>query len=131
LDNKHALAKWAGPISEMKRIFALCVVILCCAQLSLSQTTTNETGAVRQEPSSKKIKVFPNPATSVVNVLGLTNCAKANITISDLYGNAVLQFQWEIRNNALNIPISDIASGIYMIRVRSLEESVEAKFYKQ
>tara|TARA_R110002167_G_scaffold94554_13_gene252365 strand:+ start:107 stop:403 length:297 start_codon:yes stop_codon:yes gene_type:complete len=78
-----------------------------------------------------KVKVFPNPATNVVNVLGLQNCNKAEFTISDLYGNVVMQHAWEISNNALNIPISDLDSGIYILRIRSAEQSADTKFVKQ
>ncbi len=115
----------------MKRIFALYVLGLLCAQISFAQTTGNESTSIPSEHTAKKIKVFPNPATNVVNVLGLINCAKADITISDMYGNVVLEYHWEIKNNALNLSISDIASGIYMIRIRSQEQSVDTKFYKQ
>ncbi len=81
-----------------------------------------------QEP---KVKVFPNPATNVVNVLGLKNSPKAVITISDAYGNVLLQHQWEIKNHAINIPVSNLNPGIYTIAIISEEQQVRARFYKQ
>ncbi len=36
-----------------------------------------------------EIKVFPNPATNVVNLLGLENSSKADILISDISGNII------------------------------------------
>lgn len=80
---------------------------------------------------AKKVKVFPNPATNVVNILGLKNSSRAEISISDTYGNTVLEHRWAIKNNALNIPITSLNSGIYIITIRSQEQQVQTKFYKQ
>ncbi len=79
----------------------------------------------------EKVKVFPNPATHVVNVLGLKNSGKADITITDLYGYTIISVQWEIKNNAVNLPISELEPGIYVISIRSSEENNQIKFYKQ
>ena len=79
----------------------------------------------------QKIKVFPNPATNVVNILGLRNSIRADIVVSDMYGHVVLRHQWQIRNKALNIPISTLSPGIYRVAIRSQEQNVQAKFYKK
>jgi len=78
-----------------------------------------------------EIKVFPNPATNVVNLLGLKNSSKADILISDISGNIIQQYRWEIRNNALNIPIATLNPGIYIISISSKEQSLQTKFYKK
>ena len=110
---------------SMKRLFVLFVFAF-----SLSFTANAQNGEV-EIIIAKKIKVFPNPATNVVNVLGLKNSLRAEIVISDSYGNTVLQHRWAIKNNALNIPIINLNSGIYIITVRSQEQQVQTKFYKQ
>ena len=91
----------------------------------------------QQEPSSQKeiiskqkIKIFPNPATNVVNILGLKNSSRANISISDISGNIVLQHQWSIRNNSISIPIPNLNAGIYVARIESEEQQIQTKFYK-
>lgn len=91
------------------------------------------TGAPVKEQgiAQTKVKVFPNPATSVVNVLGLKNTSKADISILDIYGNIVLTHQWEIRRNAINIPITTLDSGAYIITIHSEEQQVRTKFYKR
>lgn len=81
--------------------------------------------------SQIKVKVFPNPATNVVNILGLKNASKADIAIMDIYGNTVLAHQWAIRRNVLNIPISTLEPGAYIVRINFDEQQVQAKFYKQ
>lgn len=81
--------------------------------------------------ASKEVKVFPNPATNVINILGLHNSTKAAIVISDGYGNVILNYTWKIKNNALNIPIANLKSGIYLISIRSKEQRIQKKFFKQ
>lgn len=78
-----------------------------------------------------KIKVFPNPATNVVNILGLKNTPKADITITDAYGHRVMVRQWAITKNALNLPVSTLDSGTYMVLISSEAQQVKTKFYKQ
>ena len=80
---------------------------------------------------AEKVKVFPNPAANVLNVLGLQNSNKASIIITDTYGNRVLEHQWEIKNKALNISVAHLSKGIYSISIRSKEQTVRKKFYKQ
>ncbi|MFS4455913.1 T9SS type A sorting domain-containing protein [Maribacter sp. 2304DJ31-5] len=80
---------------------------------------------------AEKVKVFPNPATNVLNVLGLQNSNKASIIITDTYGNTILEHQWEIKNKALNIPVAHLLKGIHSISIRSKEQTVRKKFYKQ
>ncbi|MEX0275822.1 MAG: T9SS type A sorting domain-containing protein [Flavobacteriaceae bacterium] len=84
-----------------------------------------------QVVQEQKVTVFPNPATQVVNLLGLQNSISAHITISDMYGNSVLKRQWQIKNNALNIPIAHLPTGMYSIHVKSREQEIRLKFYKK
>ncbi len=99
---------------------------------ALAQTDKNQEPSAQQEQKiTKKIKVFPNPATNVVNVLGLENSNRSTITISDISGNEVLHRQWAIRNNALSIPIPNLNAGIYVVRIKSQEQQVQTKFYKK
>lgn len=77
------------------------------------------------------VKVFPNPATNVINILGLKNDQNASIRITDTYGNRVIFHQWDIKRNALNIPVLHLPQGIYLITIQSEHQKVQAKFFKQ
>ena len=114
------------------KVFFLLSMLFILAFTAQAQTAV-DTGSPTQERTAPqlKVKVFPNPATSVVNVLGLKNTSKADISITDIYGNIVLEHQWEIRRNAINIPISTLSSGAYVIVILSKEQQVRTKFYKQ
>ncbi|MRI02522.1 T9SS type A sorting domain-containing protein [Kriegella sp. EG-1] len=109
----------------MKKILFL---LLFVCTLSFTMNAQSDSDSYNQ---TLKIKVFPNPATNVVNILGLKNSIKANISISDAYGNKVLEHQWGIKNNALNIPISSLNPGIYIATIRSQEQQIQTKFYKK
>lgn len=99
---------------------------------AIAQTDENQESLAQQEQrAAKKVKVFPNPATNVVNVLGLVNSSRSTITISDISGNEVLRHQWAIRNNSVSIPIPNLNSGIYVVRIASKIQKVQTKFYKK
>jgi hypothetical protein len=57
----------------------------------------------------ENIKIYPNPATSVVNIDAPVS---VNVSISGLDGKVVL-----FQNDAHNIDISHLANGVYMIKV--------------
>ena len=95
--------------------------------IGLSQTEKAETSF----DTKNVVKVFPNPAVNVINVLGLKNDRNAAISITDAYGTQVIFHQWEIKNNALNIPVLNLEKGIYLITIQSEHQKVQTKFLKQ
>lgn len=99
----------------MKRI----LIILAFIILSATQLVAQD------------VKVFPNPATNVINVLGLKNDKNAVITVRDSYGNQVIFHQWDIKRNSLNIPVFNLEKGLYMITIQSEHQNIKTKFYKQ
>lgn len=117
--------------SDMKKLFATIAITLTLYTSQAQSNTSIESVSDKEQIATPKVKVFPNPATNVINVLGLLNSTRAQITISDMYGKMILTHEWEIRNNALNIPISNLETGIYMIVIKSEEQEVKTKFYKQ
>lgn len=113
----------------MKKAFITLILLFYC---SFGLAQTNESSFPPQETQSvQKLKVFPNPATNVVNIFGLKNSNKADIIISDVYGSIQLKHQWRIKNNALNIPIARLNSGIYIVTISSQEQQIQLKFYKK
>ncbi|WP_405399412.1 T9SS type A sorting domain-containing protein [Maribacter sp. Asnod2-G09] len=103
----------------MKRIFLILLFIIFSAtQLCAQDAESN-------------IKVFPNPATNVINVLGLKNDSNAAISIRDSYGTQIIYHQWDIKRNSLNIPVFNLEKGLYMITIQSEHQNVKAKFIKQ
>lgn len=115
----------------MKRTVSIvCLIVLLCSYGHAQENNINADLQV-ETATKQKVKVFPNPATNVVNILGLLNSQKADILISDVYGNVMLKHQWRIKNNALNIPIVNLTSGIYIVTIISNEQKIQTKFYKK
>lgn len=114
----------------MKKLSIIICLILCSFYV---HSQTNETVNTYQKEVNvkQKIKVFPNPATNVVNVLGLLNSNRANITISDAYGNTVLQHNWAIKGKSLSIPVAKLNSGIHIITIMSEKQQIQTRFYKK
>ncbi len=111
------------------------VLTLFCVSLSFlvnAQTFDPiNSDSKEQKIDVEKVKIFPNPATSVVNIAGIFNCQRAAIYIFDSYGNQVNQYFWEIKNHALSIPVPRLAKGIYTVQIVSENKSISAKFYKK
>lgn len=115
----------------MKRLLFMILIGTLWCQTSLAQHVGHNSAPIVQETEKPKIKVFPNPASHTVNVLGLTNSQKATISVTDLSGNTLQEYQWAIQNNAISLPIADLDPGIYMIRIRYGSQEISVKFYKQ
>ena len=113
----------------MKRAISILALMFFCAVGS--GQVNSDSFASQENQTIQKIKVFPNPATNVVNILGLENSTRADIMITDMYGNAILKHQWHITNNAINIPIASLNSGIYLVTIISQEQKVQTKFFKK
>lgn len=113
-----------------KDISIVCFIVLLCSYGHAQENKIN--GSVQVETATaQKVKVFPNPATNVVTILGLINSDRADILISDVYGNVMLKHQWRIKNNALSIPIVKLTSGIYIVTIISNKQKIQTKFYKK
>jgi hypothetical protein len=112
----------------MKKVI-LYFIFITTIHVGFSQSNKHEIGV--ENKNTIKIKVFPNPATNVINVLGLNNSPNASIIITDTYGTQVISHQWVIKNNALNIPVLNLEKGLYLILIQSEHQRVHTKFYKQ
>ncbi len=72
------------------------------------------------------LTIYPNPANDILNIVGLTD--DSEIEIYDLSGKVqkVVNAQ-----NRVSIDISDLAAGVYFVKVNSSENSVVKKMIKQ
>lgn len=111
----------------MKKELWLVLLAIFCMTAGLAQS--NEQAKTGQQ--EVQVKIFPNPATSVINILGLKDTEKASIVVSDIYGNIVLQHEWKIKNHVINLPVANLGKGMYIITIQFQEQQVNKKFYKQ
>lgn len=115
----------------MKNWGLLFIFFLLSFWATAQTSEATEKSSQEERVIKQKIKVFPNPATNVVNILGLQNSDKATIIISNMSGTVVLQHQWAIRNNAISIPVPNLNEGIYVVQIYSQEQQLHVKFYKK
>ena len=106
-------------------------ILLLFVSLLFTVTSLAQSNEVRVPKQNEKIKVFPNPADNNINILGLQNSKRAAIRITDMYANVVLEHNWEIKREALNIPVAHLPKGIYVLSIQSPEQKIQTKFYKQ
>lgn len=65
-----------------------------------------------EEIAGEKVSVYPNPATSIVNINGLSDFANLEVKVVNLQGQVVMTVV-----NSLEINVKDIESGIYFINI--------------
>jgi hypothetical protein len=86
--------------------------------------------SVATAPELADVKVYPNPATDVINVKGLDaiNGAK-DITISNISGAVVFSGSFQ-HGQKVAIPVSELNSGFYMLNISTEKGSSVYKIVK-
>jgi hypothetical protein len=77
--------------------------------------------------SSKNIKMYPNPTTSVLNLDFSNDVTVDKVTVVDITGKTVLQQD----QNFSQINVDKLTSGIYFIEVFTENEKFTSKFIKK
>ena len=85
--------------------------------------------------SSRAWQLYPNPVTDVLN-LSYNRSDKPmgviNVTITDATGKVVIRFRQASNNRQLHIPVSNLHTGLYLIKINVLDEvQMNEKFVKQ
>ena len=80
------------------------------ASTSLTFTVIDNTGV--EEIEGGKVSVYPNPASSTLNINVANGFTSLNVKFVNIHGQIVKEV-----SNALEINVSDIESGIYFIKI--------------
>ena len=73
------------------------------------------------------LKMFPNPATATLTIQNPNNFSISKIIITDLEGKTVRQQE----QNATQINVEQLATGMYILQAYSGEEKYTGKFFKK
>ncbi len=76
------------------------------------------------------VKVYPNPANNQFNVnVNLSSSEKTNISLYNIMGQVVLtkNYDFNVGDNLVNIPVDQLANGIYTVLVSSTSGSYQTK----
>lgn len=76
-----------------------------------------------------KLKLYPSPTSTVINLVGLSNNDNASVTIIDISGKTVLSTT--VNKNDSQIQVSHLASGIYFVKINNRYEQSTISFIKK
>ena len=79
--------------------------------------------------SENAFAVYPNPASNVINVSN-ENYKITSVSISDLNGRIVKQSAFD-NLSKVELNVSDLSSGVYMMNIKSAQGEVTKKIVKQ
>ncbi|MFA6149779.1 MAG: DUF4465 domain-containing protein [Chitinophagaceae bacterium] len=90
---------------------------------------TNETNVSVKDLSVKAdIRMYPNPASNVLFIESNLN-EKQIVSINDITGKLIAQY--EFQNEKLEINVSSLASGTYILNFRNGSQVTSSQFVKQ
>ncbi|MBQ4805506.1 glycoside hydrolase family 9 protein [Aquimarina sp. MMG015] len=81
------------------------------------------------EENISSVKIFPNPSSSILNIKFPTDIASSNIEIYSLRGKNVLSKK--INTTSSSIDISNLTTGLYLVKVTTKNQSYTTKIAKK
>lgn len=80
--------------------------------------------------SNERLKIFPNPASTHINLVADSKLQNANISLANVLGEILFSSLHGDANKS-SIDISNLPKGVYYIRVREEDKIFTQKFIKQ
>lgn len=87
------------------------------------------TGLKQVADINEQVVVYPNPATTSIQVLLAANSQNTTLVIRDMLGNAIYRSTTNMQHNT--IPIAEFSSGVYIIEVSNSKGAAFKKFIKE
>jgi hypothetical protein len=78
----------------------------------------------------RNLKLYPNPTTEIVNLKFNNSVEQISITIFNLMGQELNNYNRPLDNGTTSIDVSEYNSGIYFIKIASGENSTIKKVIK-
>jgi hypothetical protein len=95
--------------------------------VSLGLDTFSLTSLLSNESfTMNNFDIYPNPASSVLNISNTNNIEINNISITDLNGRVIKNV-----NGNTTINVSDLNAGVYFVTIESTEGKSTKKFVKE
>lgn len=86
--------------------------------------------ALKKNVVNETIKIFPVPATSVLNIELSTGCSNSEAIIVDIFGKIVKQVPLKSDVNKYMIDVSQLSDGIYVIKIKTISNIISKTFVK-
>jgi len=127
---------YLGIVKEIPNSFSIIVITTdstgnCTQDLTSFYLTNNPTNSVDEATTKNKISIFPNPATTKLNITSETTIKE--IYIYDVLGKLVKQTnEVNTKIKETEIVIDDLNAGIYIIQVIDVYDAkLSSKFIKE
>jgi len=83
---------------------------------------------------NKKINIFPNPASTTLNVLMDNNLSIQKLSVCNLNGQEIYRHEFnsnDVNNQVIQINIENLEKGFYLVKLQSDDETQTFRFIKQ
>jgi len=89
--------------------------------------------SISNATSDISLKIYPNPADEILNLkLSSLKAQQVQISIVDLNGRVINTYQQEVsQNTAMQINLSHLQQGMYMIRVQGNDFSAKPVLFSK
>ena len=92
--------------------------------LEISNESSAKAAEVSKINAIKEINIYPNPATSQININLLNYDEASAIDIVDLSGKVVIRNKSIRTGTTLNVNTNNLSDGLYLIRIKSKGEGI-------
>lgn len=85
--------------------------------------------SITENANTEKISIFPNPASSVINIqLGFTLKTALSVTLLDMRGRLLLKKEIPSNNKSLQLNVSPFAKGTYLLKINNSNASISQSY---
>ena len=98
--------------------------------LQVKASSTDTLLGLNQIANDEDFSVFPNPATNLVSISSTSNFSINNVEMFDINGRIIKSIPLDNLSN-VDITISDLSSGVYMMRITTDQGTATKKIVKQ
>jgi hypothetical protein len=84
--------------------------------------------SMQDHSSAEKISCFPNPVQNTLNIKNLKNASL--IIITNMLGQQVKAFK-NANSNQVQLPVDDLAAGLYNVSLYNGQQMTTMKFIKE
>lgn len=97
---------------------------LCSNNITVNVTKINK--------AQDYFRLYPNPAVEAVTVeLTTANPSQGYIELINLHGQVLATRTWDYGNQLVELPLNDLATGLYLIRIHTNNQTYSQKLIKQ
>ncbi|MEO5569500.1 MAG: kelch repeat-containing protein [Bacteroidia bacterium] len=88
------------------------------------------TGVENFSANDMDVKIFPNPANDYVTIkFNTSHTAKTTLSLTDLSGRKITQWNLMNSTNEIRLSLSDVASGFYLLKIKTTQNSQSQKLF--